>query len=258
MTVNPEIIDEFLDRYEQDWLQQATPDLDEFIGWVRTNLPSDGQFQAISELVALDLEYRWRNGLAFKSLEPLADGSILPTADAYLNEYPEVLNDPSFVDELLWHEFVVRDNCDQRPSEAELARRFKPLHQQIEDFDRERNRERGTRIALVEVTLGPRAGERFVIRDSARIVVGRARDADLVIRENPHLSRYHCRLDVTPPEASVFDLGSKNGTFVNQRPVSKATLFHGDVISIGPTEILLRMLSPSELSALEHRESQQD
>lgn len=49
-------------------------------------------------------------------------------------------------------------------------------------------------------------------------VVGRDRDCAIRI-DSPSVSRHHARILVTQGEATVEDLGSKNGTYVNEQPV---------------------------------------
>jgi DNA-binding winged helix-turn-helix (wHTH) protein len=64
-------------------------------------------------------------------------------------------------------------------------------------------------------------------------VVGR--DSDLpVCLDSPTVSRRHARIVVAGEEATVEDLGSKNGTYLNsQRLASAARLKHGDQIRFG-------------------------
>ncbi len=47
------------------------------------------------------------------------------------------------------------------------------------------------------------------------------------------LSRMHCRLTSTSDTLVVEDLGSTNGTFVNERRVDRAELAEGDRVRLG-------------------------
>ena len=73
------------------------------------------------------------------------------------------------------------------------------------------------------------------------IVIGRAPDADLVLQDG-EVSRHHAR--VTPAadgSAIVEDLGSSNGTFVNNAQLySRARLDPGDELLLGVTLIQAR------------------
>jgi cytochrome P450/NADPH-cytochrome P450 reductase len=68
--------------------------------------------------------------------------------------------------------------------------------------------------------------------------IGRVPDNDIVV---PHLSvsRHHAELHATPGGYRIVDLGSHNGTFVNEQRVSAATLAEGDIIGFGDTTFRL-------------------
>lgn len=63
------------------------------------------------------------------------------------------------------------------------------------------------------------------------------------------VSRRHARLIVAASRASIDDLGSRNGTFVNgQRVKSERRLRNGDAIAVGPETLVYREFDPSELT----------
>jgi pSer/pThr/pTyr-binding forkhead associated (FHA) protein len=64
-------------------------------------------------------------------------------------------------------------------------------------------------------------------------VIGRSRNADLTVA-HPMISRRHCELYEVDGLVTVRDLGSLNGTFVEQKQVSEAALRPGAQFSIGP------------------------
>ena len=66
----------------------------------------------------------------------------------------------------------------------------------------------------------------------ARKTVGRGTGAGFVV-DMPMVSRLHCRLAAAPDQLVVEDLGSTNGTFVNDRRVQRATLREGDLLRLG-------------------------
>jgi DNA-binding winged helix-turn-helix (wHTH) protein len=81
------------------------------------------------------------------------------------------------------------------------------------------------------------------LRDGAH-VIGRSPDA-AVFLDSPGVSRRHALLHVRSGEASLEDLGSKNGSSVAGRPVKGTMqLADGDVITIGVVELTFRMLRP--------------
>ncbi|MCE2543119.1 MAG: FHA domain-containing protein [Acidobacteria bacterium] len=62
--------------------------------------------------------------------------------------------------------------------------------------------------------------------------VGRATAANFDI-DATLVSRLHCRLSASSTELIVEDLGSTNGTYVNERRVQKAALRAGDHLRLG-------------------------
>jgi DNA-binding winged helix-turn-helix (wHTH) protein len=62
----------------------------------------------------------------------------------------------------------------------------------------------------------------------------------------PGVSRRHARLSVVEGQATIADLGSKNGTYLREnRVTSQAPLSDGDEIHIGPATLTFRMWSPT-------------
>ena len=70
--------------------------------------------------------------------------------------------------------------------------------------------------------------------------VGRHHSSDVVI-DDPSVSRRHAEITYSGDGYFVSDMGSKNGTFVNQDNIGKSqhSLVDGDEITFGPGEIAL-------------------
>jgi pSer/pThr/pTyr-binding forkhead associated (FHA) protein len=66
--------------------------------------------------------------------------------------------------------------------------------------------------------------------------VGRARRADFIL-EAPLVSRLHCRLEAGQDGLEVIDLGSTNGTYVNDKRIKRAKLKRGDRLRVGRVEL---------------------
>ena len=66
--------------------------------------------------------------------------------------------------------------------------------------------------------------------------VGRATAADFVL-DAALVSRLHCRLQAGHEDLEVVDLGSTNGTFVNDKRVERARLASGDRLRVGRVEL---------------------
>ena len=62
--------------------------------------------------------------------------------------------------------------------------------------------------------------------------IGRARDASITL-PHPLVSRKHCEIRWDKDSVVVVDLNSLNGTFIGKHRVSKATLGHGDLLTVG-------------------------
>lgn len=75
---------------------------------------------------------------------------------------------------------------------------------------------------------------RLHVLDRPEMVIGRSRYADIHISERA-LSQQHCKLTRHGEHHRLFDLGSTNGTFVNDMRVQQADLKPGDVIRTGET-----------------------
>jgi DNA-binding winged helix-turn-helix (wHTH) protein len=85
-------------------------------------------------------------------------------------------------------------------------------------------------------------------------LIGRTADADICI-DRTAVSRAHARIVVTGTTATIEDLGSKNGTYLNgARLEQPAVLTNGDDIWIGRSVARLRFLVEGEPTLTEHSE----
>jgi DNA-binding winged helix-turn-helix (wHTH) protein len=79
-------------------------------------------------------------------------------------------------------------------------------------------------------------------------VMGRALDAAIRI-DSPGISRYHARIVVAHGEATLEDLGSKNGTHLNgSRMTAPCHLAEGDEIRLGAIVVTFRIASQPGLT----------
>ncbi len=75
--------------------------------------------------------------------------------------------------------------------------------------------------------------------------VGSSRSADVTLAMRG-VSRRHARLTVEAGGLVVEDLGSLNGTFVDERRVERATVAAGDELRFGPVRLRLEILEPAD------------
>ena len=91
---------------------------------------------------------------------------------------------------------------------------------------------------MLEIVEGPGAGKQFDI--ATAVVIGRDNSADLVI-DDSQASRRHARIEPTGHGAIVEDMGSTNGTFINDNELhGRAELGPDDELLIGVTVMQVR------------------
>lgn len=98
---------------------------------------------------------------------------------------------------------------------------------------------------ILEVVEGPRSGRSFVFDGHDTFIVGRSRYVHCPMPDDPALSRDHFLIEVNPPRCEVRDLGSTNGTFLNEQQVGRARLKSGDRIAAGQSVFLVRFVGES-------------
>jgi pSer/pThr/pTyr-binding forkhead associated (FHA) protein len=82
------------------------------------------------------------------------------------------------------------------------------------------------------------SAQRFELRVGSN-VVGRGSDADLQLLDQG-VSRRHLDIQYDGRSATLYDLGSTNGTNVNGHDVGSSVLRHGDVVRIGHTRLVFQ------------------
>ena len=68
--------------------------------------------------------------------------------------------------------------------------------------------------------------------------IGRSSGAEFIV-DAALVSRLHCRLTAGATELQVRDLDSTNGTFVNGKRVTEASLNEGDCLGIGRVDFVV-------------------
>ncbi len=93
---------------------------------------------------------------------------------------------------------------------------------------------------VLTITNGPGAGMIFSLNRQSTTSVGRAKANDIVL-EDVSVSSQHCRIRPEDGSFVVHDLKSTNGTFVNERRISRHVLAEGDTIKLGETYMQFRL-----------------
>ena len=76
--------------------------------------------------------------------------------------------------------------------------------------------------------------------DKPVTIIGRGVDCDLRIPAN-NCSRRHCEICIEDDLVFVRDLRSSNGIYVNNEKVTKTEIQAGDIISIGPIKVGIKI-----------------
>jgi diguanylate cyclase (GGDEF)-like protein len=108
------------------------------------------------------------------------------------------------------------------------------------------------RAYLVHIyPVGSMIGTRNTIEDQP-LTIGRGTDCDITIPDSS-VSRVHARIEKTPQGVFVYDLGSTNGTYINDKPVHESgSLKDGDYLRVG--NCILRYLAGGNVEAAYHEE----
>ena len=94
-------------------------------------------------------------------------------------------------------------------------------------------------------------GKRYVLgREGQPVGVGRAQENNVIVLDSDSVSRAHCRFERRQAAWLVVDLGSTNGTYVNDEVIREYALRRGDQVKVGDT--ILKYLSGSDVEAQYH------
>ncbi len=89
--------------------------------------------------------------------------------------------------------------------------------------------------------------------DGRTLTIGRGAQCDIIFDGDTMTSRRHAILRCEADHYYVADLGSSNGTFVNDHEVHAPTaLVHGDRVQIGQHELLFLLGQPQPIAPAEH------
>jgi two-component system, cell cycle response regulator len=104
--------------------------------------------------------------------------------------------------------------------------------------------------ACLVVIYGQAIGQKFVLKQG-EILIGRSSQAAIQI-DHESVSRRHAKVNFADSGITMSDLGSTNGTYVNDEPITERQLSNGDLIKVGRT--ILKYLSTDNIEVAYHEE----
>jgi hypothetical protein len=85
----------------------------------------------------------------------------------------------------------------------------------------------------------PNLRERVYRLTGKPVTIGRGRDCDIVLKDTK-VSRKHLTIEVADGRITALDMGSQNGTVINNRRIQEQEVMTGDSILLGHTTIRVR------------------
>lgn len=89
---------------------------------------------------------------------------------------------------------------------------------------------------VLVVAKGPMVGQRFSL-NREQVSLGRDPGSDIFLNDIT-VSRSHAIISVKPEGITISDVGSLNGTYVNQDRIENSALKHGDKLQIGKFKLI--------------------
>jgi len=108
--------------------------------------------------------------------------------------------------------------------------------EQLTDDERSLISQLNPESAMLIIHRGPNRGERFLL-NSPETSIGRSGENDILL-DDVTVSRKHANIRRASERFELIDLGSLNGTYVNNNSIARATLNTGDEIQFGKFHML--------------------
>ena len=103
-------------------------------------------------------------------------------------------------------------------------------------------------MARIILSYGNKALSNHLIADGTEVIIGRDASCQIVI-DHPSVSGRHARIKRDGHELNLTDLGSTNGTFLNDDKVVDCQLGHQDWIHIGKHRLIVDLYETLSLDA---------
>lgn len=130
---------------------------------------------------------------------------------------------------------------DDRAYDKTVVTVIAPLRKELKDIDGE---------ACLVVIYGKELGKKYRF-SREKIIIGRSSKCNIQIDEES-VSRSHCSIKRTGRAITIRDMGSTNGTYINDRQTDEVILRDGDLIKVGQT--IFKFLSGGNVEKAYHDE----
>lgn len=105
-----------------------------------------------------------------------------------------------------------------------------------------------TQVQLM-VQKGPHQGQRFTFNQSV-IKIGRSPENDIILINDPMISRQHAQIEISQGELEIRNLSEKNAIVINGENVQKWKLTHNSIFTLGDSEFLIQIESGQSVVAV--------
>ena len=93
-------------------------------------------------------------------------------------------------------------------------------------------------MAYLVLMEGEKKGQQFELPSAGQVTLGRSPDNAIVV-DGLAVSSRHGMIVVAGDVFTYLDVGSTNGSFINDEPVHEAKLYRGDVVLLGTTPVMI-------------------
>lgn len=99
-------------------------------------------------------------------------------------------------------------------------------------------------VIRLRIVSGKLEGRVIQVPSRQLVSLGRTVRADISLEDDPLISSKHCEIEHNGTSGIVRDLGSTNGTYLNDQAIREAHLRHNDRLRIGSTELAIEFDNP--------------
>lgn len=195
------------------------------------------------------------------------------SVEQILDVYPSLSKQDEAIVELAFNEYRLRKRRGEFPIEDEYAARFPSVAERLRrmfalddalssetmqtvlSVATNSGQTHPQSLVIVKVAEGPLSGQELQFQDHQTLTIGRATQNGLVLPDDQRISRFHCQLQINPPTCSIFDLDSRNGTYVNGLRIKQSELTDGCEVTLGESKLLIKISSAPRQDVLDQHET---